>query len=500
MLPILTPEDLKKADQYTIEHTPIASHLLMEKAAKKVCQYFLKDFKPTKRIHIFCGPGNNGGDGLVIARLLHEQDYAVEVYIVKSNQYSKDNRHMQKKLPGNLSLHLLQSKEDFPSIENDEFIIDALLGYGLNKTLDGLYKHLVIHLNNQKGITISVDCPSGLFIHQHTEKEAIKARHTYTFQFPKLAFLLEENSIYVGEFTILDIGIKLPTKINQLNTFNYLIFNDISKLIKPKDKYIHKGKNGHIMLIGGAFGKVGAILLAAKAAMHSGAGLTSIYSIAKANTILQSSLPEAMFMSDKSDEDYLEFFPKYEDRFTYGIGPGLGTHSITKKAFIEFLKQASSPLVLDADALNCIAEDKALEYIPANSILTPHPKEFARLFGQKENQLDTLQWAIQQAKKFAIYIIFKGAHSQIICPDGNVYFNSTGDVGMAKGGSGDVLTGIITAFLAQGYSPLESALISVYAHGLAGEFCAQKYSTIYYGPQQLIEQLATVFQKFEQAL
>lgn len=470
---ILSASQIREWDNYTIENEPISSINLMERASRTFVKWFMKNFSNSvEKISIFCGQGNNGGDGLAIGRILQEHFYEVEIFICKiGNSPSQDFSKNLKRLPDfqNVKIHEIEKNDGFPKIEKEAILIDAIFGSGLNRPVEGYWGELLDYLNEQNQTLISIDIPSGVFADLPTESISIHAEFTFTFQAPKLAFLFPENENRVGEWSFDSIGLhdKFLEKVSTV--FFYLEKGFVQEILKDRKKYSHKGTFGHALIIAGSYGKVGAAILATKAALRTGAGLVSIHAPKCAYEILQISAPEAMVNIDEQNL----FFSKITDLEKYksiGIGPGLGTDKITAEAVELFLKKVRIPIVIDADALNLIAgKKKWLEFIPQNSILTPHPKEFERLFGKAKNNFERNKLQRNFSKKYNIYIVLKGAHTCISTPDGECYFNSTGNPGMATGGSGDVLTGILTSLLSQGYNSLETSILGVYLHGLAGD-------------------------------
>ena len=352
-------------------------------------------------------------------------------------------------------------------------------------------------INESNAKVISIDVPSGLFVDKHSEASSfiIKAFDTLTFQFPKLAFLSSENAMYFGNGHILDIGLKISEDIQKQTEAFYLTENFIKHLIKPRQKFSHKGTFGHSLLLVGSFGKMGAAIMSAHSLLRSGAGLLTVCVPKCGYEIMQTALPEAMVLVQGND------FLKIEklDLKIYssvGIGPGIGTEEDTQQSVKYVLSQSKKPLVIDADALNGISLHKEwLKLIPINSILTPHPKEFERLTKSINNDFEQHQLQIEFSKQYQVYVVLKGAHTCITTPEGKIYFNSTGNSGLAKGGSGDVLTGLITGLLAQGYSSFESSLIGVYVHGLAGDITKKEKGEIAMIPTDVIEKIYAAFKQ-----
>jgi len=475
-------DQIREADQYTIENEPIASIHLMERAAAAVCDYILQAVPDNRKvIHVFCGLGNNGGDGLALSRLLIHVGFQVNTYIVRySDQTSVDFDMNLDRLEKQSKSKIcnLTPESRLPSIADGELIVDAIFGSGLTRPIKGFTAQLVRHLNQSQAVTLAVDIPSGLFADQASPDDSaiIRADITLSFQLPKLAFMFPENDRFVGRWEILDIGLH-PDYINNSATKHFFMTHeDVSPLLKKRGKFDHKGTFGHPLLIAGGFGKMGAAILTTRAALRSGVGLVHTHVPRWGAGIMQTSCPEAMLSIDRY-EYYLSEMPSLDAYSAVGIGPGLGTEEQTQKALKLLLQECNLPMVMDADALNILSMNKTwIPFLPKNTILTPHPKEFARLAGSWKNDFERLEKQREMAVKYGIYIVLKGAHTGIAFPDGKVYFNSTGNPGMATGGSGDVLTGIITGLLAQGYPPGKAAVLGVYLHGLAGDMAVDDIS------------------------
>jgi ADP-dependent NAD(P)H-hydrate dehydratase / NAD(P)H-hydrate epimerase len=478
---LLSAVQIREWDQYTIQHEPIASIDLMERAAGKCVEWLERRNYTNQSFQIFCGKGNNGGDGLAIARMLAEKKCTVVVHILEFGHKGTDD--FQQNLARlhqypDITTRFVQTEDQFPEINKTDMIIDALFGSGLNRGLEDVTANLVKHINQSGGTIISIDIPSGLFTDRSSPGEIIiKAGHTLSFQCYKLAFMMAENSEYIGEVHILDIGLH-PDFLNSVSS-QYEMTDDslIYSIYKPRNRFSHKGNFGHALLIAGSYGKIGAAILSARACLRSGVGLLSCHIPKCGYDILQSSVPEAMVMTDFNSS----FITKIEDDLSkyksIGIGPGIGTAAETKTMLQDIIENYKMPVVLDADALNGIAAQKELmTKIPAGSVLTPHPKEFERLFGKTSNEFERIELALQKAKEFNCIIVVKGHHTFIATPVDTGFFNATGNAGMATGGSGDVLTGILTGLLAQGYRSVDAAILGVYIHGLAGDMAAEKQS------------------------
>jgi hydroxyethylthiazole kinase-like uncharacterized protein yjeF len=468
MKPLLTGKEIKEWDKFTIENEPVSSIKLMERASEAFVFHFTSLFSEKNKILVFCGNGNNGGDGLAISRILHKMGYSVKVYLIKSKTYSTDLKHNLKKLNA-LNKPSEIDTENLPEIDNDCVIIDGLLGTGLKESPKGLYKDVIEKINSTSCPIVSIDIPSGMPCEGIAQKTCIIADYTISFQLPKLSFFLPENGVYLGNIIVTKIGLHSDyLKNKQINHF--LLDNTIGKTIKPRLKHSHKGNYGNILISGGSYGKMGATVLCAKAALRSGCGLITAHIPECGYEVIQSTEP--CCMTTVSGKKYITSFP-HEKYDAIGIGPGMGKNKITKTAFIKFIKKNESPIVIDADGLNILAQENALEHLKPKTILTPHPKEFDRLFGGHKNSYLRLKTLKNVCMKYSLYIILKGGNTCIGTPEGKLIFNNTGNAGMATGGSGDILTGIVTSLLGQNYSHEEACFLGVYIHGLSGDIAEQ---------------------------
>jgi NAD(P)H-hydrate epimerase len=390
---------------------------------------------------IFCGPGNNGGDGKVMGKMLEDRGQRVEIHGVG----------------------------DKPQLPKDAVIIDALFGTGLSRPLEGEAVETVKYINNSGLDVISIDLPSGL---TPLGDFAVKATHTLTFQCPKLAFFMSENEKYVGHVIILDIGLSDEYYNHTITRFETTGHAEAKLIKKERSRFAHKGTMGHAALVTGSYGMLGAAILAARACLHSGVGKLTCFMPEKAYPIMQVAVPEVVYQIDKN-ENIVTDFPADAKFQSLGIGPGWGIHE-EQVNLLRRIFHADIPLVIDADALNLLAAHSSLlAQIPKDSILTPHPKEFERLFGKTEHDIDRIELAMQKAAELQVYIIVKGHRTLVATPAGVGYFNMSGNPGMATAGSGDVLTGILTGLLAQGYTALEVCLLGVFLHGLAGDLAVK---------------------------
>lgn len=476
LMKILSIEKIREADRYTIENEPIRSIELMERAAGQASEWLSQRLKPDNKVMVFCGTGNNGGDGFVVAEHLYQKGVEPKVFMVGNpHKMSLDCKDEVWILETNTGLkpNQIHTADDFPAFNGGEIIIDALFGSGLNRPITGIAADLINYLNQQNAIRISIDIASGLFADSYYPTATIfKPDYTLTFQMPKLAFMMPENDPYVGQLEVLDIQLH-PHYLLEVETNNFLVDKEMIKpIIHKRPKYSHKGTYGHALLVAGSEGKTGAAILGAKSCLRTGVGLLSVKLPQSAWPPLQTSLPEAMIQVD----DKLDAFN------AIGVGPGLSTSDDAQRTLKRLIQDAHVPLVMDADALNILAENKTwLSFLPPKTILTPHPKEFERLFGRTSDSFERLDLLRNMAIAYNIIIVLKGAHTAVAMPNGTVFFNSTGNPGMATAGSGDVLTGMILSLLAQRYTPEEAAVLGVYLHGLAGDMAAMEI-----GPEAMI--------------
>lgn len=486
---IFTAPQIREADAYTIKHTPISSLELMEKAALACTDWLVQNRFINQPLSIFCGMGNNGGDGLAITRLLRNLNCDAHAYVIShSQQASADHLANYAALMEHYpdSLHDIHTTADFPSLAPGTLILDAMLGTGLNRAPEGLIADIISQINSlyEQHTIVAIDIPSGLMADASAVNQpAVQAHHTLSFEVWKLAFLLPENAQRTGEIHLLPIGLHPDYIAHTPARFEVTDEVQIRAIYKPRKPFSHKGTFGHVLLIAGSHGKMGAAVLSARSCLQAGVGLLSCHVPKCGYEIIQISVPSAMCFTDEQYDHSSSFhnhIPTEEEAKKYrtiGIGPGLGTSAGTCWALDKLLDHYRQPVVIDADALNILAATPALmAKVPPGSILTPHPKEFERLFGKTANDIERLELLTRKAVENKLHILLKGRYTAMASPDGSLYFNTTGNPGMATGGSGDVLTGIITSLLAQGYTPKEAMLLGVYIHGLAGDFAAAELS------------------------
>jgi len=493
MLPLLTSPQIRDADAYTIKHQPVTSVNLMERASKAFVGWFVNHFPDKdKSITVYCGTGNNGGDGLAIARLLHQHHYKnIKVIIARYGKKSSadfDINLSRLAETGIIFTELLPGGGS-PDHQPGDILIDALLGTGLNKPLAGDYASLVKHLNKQAATVVAVDVPTGLFTEGPIPDDAVilKTSLVITFQQPKLSFLLPESGKYIACWQCVNIGLD-EDHIQSLNSpYQFVEEKDIRKILKPRPTFSNKGTFGHALIIAGNPETMGAALICSSASVYAGAGLTTACIPQSGLTALNSYQPEVMAVirSAKNKPDI-----KWDKFSTIAIGPGLGKEKDALDLLKLLIDNYKKPIVIDADALNLLAKHQPLlKKLPKHSMLTPHMKEFDRLFGEHKTWWDRLQTAITKAKELQLYIVLKNNYTIIATPDGTAFFNSTGNPAMATGGMGDALTGIITALSAQGYTPEQACIIGVYIHGKAGDELALPNRAEVVLPTKLITQL-----------
>ena len=500
---ILKSSQIREVDSYTIQNEPIKSIDLMERAALTITNWISKRISLENGVKIFVGPGNNGGDGLAIARQLSVKNYKVQVYLLKiSDKLSPDSEINLERLQTlqKVSVHEIYSKANFPELQKDDVIVDGLFGSGLTRKLEGLPKELVQHMNNSGCKIIAIDIPSGLFGENNDENDQngiINADYSLSFQMPKLSFMFPDNFKNVGNWEVLPIGLNQEF-INKQDSDFYLMDEDyVKSKIIIRDKFSHKGTYGHVLLVSGSYGKMGAAVLGAHASLRTGSGLVTVHIPKIGYQIIQTALPEAMISSDWSDV-IISNVPNIENYTAIGVGPGIGTKKNTQKALEDLFEKTNCPMVIDADALNIISErQELLSKIPKNSILTPHPKEFERLVGKSEGNYQRMIMQKEFAQKYNVFVVLKGAHTSIACPDGDIYFNNTGNPGMATAGSGDVLTGMILSLLGQSYEPKLAAIIGVYLHGLSADLAVVNIGQEALIASDIIHNIGKAFLKLE---
>ena len=498
---ILSSAQLKELDKYTIIHEPIASIDLMERAARALTEAIVQRWDKSFDIVVFAGPGNNGGDALAVARMLSKKGYRVEVFLF--NTKGKLSEECQTNLDrlktcGSIYFTEISTQFDPPNLTEKHLVIDGLFGSGLNKPLNGGFAAVVKYINSSKAQVAAIDIPSGLMGEDNTynvRTNIIRADVTLSIQLPKLSFLFPENEDIVGEWEVLDIQLKQSFIDSVSSAYSILEESEVRSLVKPRKRFAHKGTFGHGLLIAGSYGMAGASILSAKACLKSGIGLLTVHVPIHNHDLLQVTVPEAIVHTDIQERYFAQ--PTHLNKYSaLAIGPGLGREEDTALAMMEQIQGSNLPIVLDADAINILSTHRNwLSRLPKRCILTPHLGELERLIGKCLDTYERLIKVKELASYLQSYIIVKGAWTCIVTPEGNFHFNPTGNPGMATGGSGDVLTGILLGLLAQGYSREEACKLGVYVHGMAGDIAAEEKTEISMTANDIIEALPIAWKK-----
>jgi len=502
---IFTSAQIHELDKYTIDHEPISSLNLMERAAKAITRSIEEEWSTRTPVVVFAGPGNNGGDALAVSRLLAEDGFQVSVFLFNvHNKLSVDCAANKKRLmDGKRVKHFTEITVNFdpPQLTDKTLVIDGLFGSGLNKPLAGGFAAMVKYINQSPAKVVSIDIPTGLMCEDNTyniQANIIRADLTLTLQQKKLSMMLADAQQYLGHLKVLDI--RLSQEYIQKTDSKYLILeeNDIRSLMRQRSDFAHKGSMGNALLIAGSYGMSGAAVLATKACLRAGVGKVTTHTPKRNYDIMQISVPEAVLQMDH-EETYFSEPTETEPYNAIGIGPGLGTNENTAIALIAQIRRTNRPLIIDADAINILASHRAwMQQLPKDIILTPHPKEFDRLAGTSSVfSYERLARASELAEHLQAYIILKGHYSALCLPNGHVEFNSTGNSGMATAGSGDVLTGIITALLARGYQQADACRIGMFLHGLAGDLAIKELGKESLIASDLIDYLPKAFLRLE---
>ncbi len=479
---LFTTRQIAEIDKYTIENEPVADIDLMERAALQITNWLTGHFSADRKMIFFAGPGNNGGDALAIARQMAGNRYNCEVWLLDTGKELTGSPavNLQRlKEQGKVSLNKISKPEHFPDITGTDIIVDGLFGSGLTRRLQGLPAEIIRKLNSLPNIKVAIDIPSGLMGEDNSEnipENILKADFTLTFQFLKISFLFAENEKFTGKWEVLPIGLHPDGIALTHSDYFFIEKEDIKKFFPERSRFSHKGTFGHVLLIAGSYRKMGAALLASKSCLRSGAGLLTTHVPGCGYTVIQTAVPEAMVTVDDNELVFSEVL----DLTPYtaiGAGPGIGMENVTSRALQKLIEKISVPLVLDADAINILSENRELlKMLPENTILTPHPGEFRCLAGEFANSWEMIQKQRETAMEFKIIIVLKGAYTSVALPDGNIFLNSTGNPGMATAGSGDSLTGIILGLISQGLPAKNAAVAGVFLHGLAGDFAASEKS------------------------
>lgn len=509
---IFDTAQIKEIDAYTIRHEPVASIDLMERAAGACAdwlkKYITRDVKDASNgeteFIVFTGPGNNGGDGWAVARLLIDRGFQhVTVYhVIVGKEISPNAQTNKQRLmdQGKATIVEIHPRSRLPEIDRSVVVVDALFGSGLSRPLSGLPAGVVQHINATGCRVVSVDIPSGLMGEDNSDNvpdHIIHATHTLTFQSPKRSFFFSENESFTGRWHVLNIGLHQDAINATPSDFQYLEVQEVIGRLRSRSTFSHKGTFGNALLISGSYGMMGAAILASRACLRSGTGLLTAHVPGLGYPIIQNAVPESIFSIDKSEFCFTGI-ASIEAYDAIGVGPGLGAGPETIGALETVFRNSSKPLVVDADALNIIAQNmEMLNMLPENSVITPHPKEFDRIFGKSVSGYRRNLLQIEMAEKYHIVIVLKGAFTSVALPDGTCFFNSTGNPGMATAGAGDVLTGVILSLLSQGYDPADAATVGTYVHGLAGNLAADESGYYALIASDIVDHLGKAFNKLE---
>lgn len=482
---IFNNETIRAIDIATIEKEGVSSMELIERAADAISNEIVSRWRANKPVTVFAGSGNNGADALLVARSLIEQGYNPDVFLfnIGGDRLSEECKECKERLLelGNVNFVEVINNFNLPSLTSKHLVIDGLFGSGLNRPLEGGFMSLVRYINDSQATIVAIDVPSGLLGDWNSNpinRNIIHANLTLAIQFPRLSFFLKDNSELVGEWKVLDIDLSTEAIQNSYSDYFLVEKADIRRALRRRDTFASKADCGSALLVVGSYGMMGAAILCANGAARSGAGKITVHAPRCGYNVMQTAVPEAMFEADQHDIISTNILPRHNYN-AIAIGPGLGTNELTIKALEEFLKKSSMPVILDADALNCIAQRPALlNHLPANSIITPHAGEFDRIFGEHRSDEARLKTALAKAQKYGIIIVLKGRYTAVVRHDEKIYFNSSGNASLATAGSGDVLTGLMAGFMAQGYAPEIASLIAVYIHGIAGELASEEHGIL----------------------
>lgn len=498
---IFTSKQLKELDAYTIKHEPVDSYDLMERVAASMSETILQRYGTERRVVVFAGPGNNGGDALAISRMLAAKGANVEVFLFNiGSKISPECDKNAKRLEDVKNVRLTEITTQFEPapLKEDDILIDGLFGTGLNKPLNGGFADLVRYINSQPAFVVSVDVPSGMMCEDNTFnvcQNIVRADVTLTVEMPKLAFFFADMSCYTGEVVVVHADLSKEYIESTATPFTTISSSDVCGILKKRDAFAHKGTFGHALLVAGSYGMAGASILSAKACLRSGVGKLTVHVPGCNKDILQQTVPEAVLSIDSGTR----YFSNAESAVPFdalAVGPGLGNFRDTDSAFIDQVRNCATPLVVDADGLNILSEHKGwLSLLPRKTILTPHPGEFLRLTESDNDCYKMLTNAREMAMRNQFYVILKGHYTFINTPEGHTYINTSGNAGMATAGSGDVLTGVLLSLLAQGYTQDEACRLGVFIHGLAGDLAAVRLGQEGMVASDIVENLPGAFMK-----
>ena len=478
---IFRAEQVREIDAYTIKNEPIRSIDLMERAATRLTGWYVRHYHTNRKVMIFAGPGNNGGDALAMARMLADRQFRVDCFLLGFGKLSENCSINLGRLKeqARVKLYEIDDQDLLPEIAKKDVVVDGIFGSGLSRSVTGLPASVIRHINKKAGTVIAIDIPSGLLGEDNSRNDyshVIKASHTLTFQFPFLSFFFDLHETQVGHMRVHDIKLHPKAIADTETDYRTMEAEEIRGLLPQRSKFAHKGTFGHALMISGSYGMMGAALLAGESCLRSGAGLVTLHVPKFGYSIVQTAFPEAIVSLDQSDILFSEP-PDLSPYSAVGIGPGLGCKPNSGKGLKMLLERVEVPLVIDADGLNILSQHPDwLDLLPEGTILTPHPKEFDRLAGKSTDSYERHLKQREFASMHKVVVVLKGALTGIASPDGRYWFNTTGNCGMAIGGSGDVLTGLIVGLLVQGIPSLDAALAGVYLHGLAGDLAAESSS------------------------
>lgn len=481
---IFSNDDIRAIDRATIEGDGVASRTLIERVAEAVAAEVMRLWRPSQPSAIFAGPGNNGADALAVGRILIENGWHPVIYLfnIGGNRLSQECRALRDELMTMPGVQMLEVTQSFtmPEIDRHWLVVDGLFGSGLHDPLPGGFQSLVRTINDSGAAVVSIDVPSGLFADwnaNNPQRNIIHATLTMAIQFPRLSFMFADNAPILGHWNVVDINLSEKAIRNTRTNYYFVEEHDIRRILRPRPEFSTKHDYGSMLLVAGSYGMMGAAVMASRGAMRAGVGKLTVHAPRCGYNIVQTDVPDAMFNADKHDIFVTEV-KAWQKYTTLAIGPGLGTGEQTVNALDTLLGAIDKPVVIDADGLNCIARRPSLlNKLPKMSVLTPHTGEFDRLFGAQPTGEARFLRALEVSRLYGVVIVLKGHFTAVVRPDGKVYFNSTGTPAMATAGSGDVLTGVIGALLAQGYKPEMAAVAGVYIHGLAGELAAETHGT-----------------------
>jgi len=476
---LVTRDIVREIDRRTIEDYGIPGLILMENAGRTTAEVIMVEFPEAQRIAVFTGSGNNAGDGFVIARQLISAGLEVTTYLAGNPRKLAGDALTNYNALKKTGADLKRLDKGFGAYAPSDLVVDALFGTGLDRPVRGFLKEVIVFINSLEVPRVAVDLPSGLDADTGQPLgAAVMADVTVTFILPKLGLATHPGVAYAGKVYVADIT--SPKFLEDGIPYELITFDTVRSFYGPRDEDTHKGTYGHLAVLAGSPGKTGAAMLAARGALKSGTGLVTVGVPEGLNPVFEAAMIEPMTMPlPETDEGSLgpeavglALEMLSEGRTALAIGPGISTTERTRRFFKEVLLSCPVPVVIDADGLTILAEEPALlRKLKAPCVITPHPGEMGRLMGKSSREVQgaRVEIAGNFAEKYNAYVVLKGARTVVASPDGGIFINPTGNAGMASAGMGDVLTGVVAGFLAQGLGPLEAALLGVFAHGLAGD-------------------------------